>query len=115
MVRVCPPSSLSPRRRLTRFLSPCSCRSAVVPFVNIGTHSAANPDLRHHGFNVGSCCDDSNLSPLRFQFSLAFTPKLPSTFALCRSPQHLQVSKSYAKHQPRREQWRLVSAHRRTS
>ena len=52
---------LSPRRRLTRFLSPCSRRSAVVPLVNIGTHSATIPDLRRRGFNVGSCRVDSDL------------------------------------------------------
>src|SRR5437879_8161298 len=50
-----------------------------------------------------------------FNIGITTTYNLPSTLVLCHSPRHLQVSKSYAKQQPRREQQRPVSAHRRTS
>src|SRR5437879_547223 len=50
-----------------------------------------------------------------FNIGIATTYNLPSTLVLCPSSRHLQVSKSCAKQQPRREQQRLVSAHRRTS
>ena len=99
---------LSPRRRLTRFLSPCSRRSAVVPLVIIGSHSAAIPDLCRRGYNVESCRVDSDLSPPRFQRRHRHAPQHWRSVVR-------QVSKSYAKQQPRREQHRQLQDHLSTS
>src|SRR5207245_5020162 len=102
---------LSPRRRLTRFLSPCSRRSAVVPLVIIGSHSAAIPDLCRRGYNVESCRVDSDLSPPRFQRRHRQPLNIGALSFATTSP----ISKSYAKQQPRRDQHRQLQDHLSTS
>ena len=100
-----PPAVLPSRR------SPPSSRSPLTRRIPPPSRAEVRPPTVRCKFSASLMCRN----PVFSSGSPSRSEQLPSTLALCCSPQDLQVSKSYAKHQPRREQWWLVSAHQRTS
>jgi hypothetical protein len=90
MVRVCLPSSLLPRRRLTRFLSPCSRRSAVVPSSTLNTLCS---DSRPSSSRLQRQIMPYRFRPLSSSFSTSALQRLTTSLQHWRSVVRHNISK----------------------